>query len=1277
MNGEGTSRFSFDIDGMANFFQNSPFSFGGGDIFSCGPFGLLEHVANMIFILSMVEDRGGRNPISEFVVVLPPDSEHTVEDVRAAFANAVAVHRGRPLDEQELKVLPRRLQIVHAANLQVDAVTEIVERVRRNSVLILCAGAKYRDEAVEVPDAGPGQPGLEEDLWVPHFHSLAAKAVAVAGRNELYVALHTGKWRPHRKGNANLLLSVENCGLLTAEDDNDIDGVLAENAELWFAAIEAGRIGSVLAAIDELPGGFRRHKTGLKIQMLHRAGLAPQAVELIREDLRSGSDPSPEGRVKLAIIAVEAGAHDLAAELLNPAIRELATEEMLEAAVNLAYELGEKELESRSVAQLERMFPGSHHLQRHRLRLLLKARDYAGVTAMLAAPPPGIDQEVAAYYERLATGLSGADKSGYEAVLAEVANRWPGRLVQARLACIRDADARGLFSQALALCMTLELTGGNAQRSAWALLHAIEQLLIRRDEDGGLGIDPADLDRPVNALLGYLARNPADGETRQALAKLLSVKVTGTYGLPVIATATLKLVQATPAPTGNAPRLRARGQADYEESLMPFLKSALQWLADQRVVALGRTTLPAALLNGQADTLINGLSGLIEHVSQGLRDASDIDYIQKLLAIAVATAPHTSAPNIDLMLIRLVGGAYVTAGRVQHARNLAEHGLQVAGDDPLRSRIAWYGFADIYHRLHNLTESLVGMACALSCEAPVGPEEAWYETHGLIRLMRDLNMTAFARSLLPVAKQLFRTMGVEQPQGHRLETIELGLRFRELVMTIPAPENMAEFFATLADNCQTVIDLHDELAPVSILLAQAIRMAEASGIAVPDRTRELLEAALAALGEPNASMVRTLSIGGPSAKDVLSFAKRLEPARHSEDAAYDVRPVAMAARRLLGSKEAGDDAEIAAFAIELLADQAIKRQSADSGSALPCSIEEPAEIAKKISHAGISVTLLGVTDTNRVVRVTAERGELSATTVEPTDVFSKTAFDTWGEQYPYQYAFDSDDLNVFYNSMRELGISVAPTTPVLLVADVALQQLPANLLMASGELLGLQVPVAAAPSLSWLKEARDRPARTGAPLAWIPISDDPEAVQTLGTLADRLSGTLRDHSVDLDTGLAVPDRLKGAELAIVTAHGSIIPEGRFFQVVADDANMRLTPDAISSAVRDAGVVILFVCSAGRFDKHPMADTTTGLTKELLDQGCSAVVASPWPLNASVPAYWLPAFMDAWSAGATVIEANFEGNKAVERALGNSPANRLALTVFGDPLVTKRRETEPA
>ena len=82
---------------------------------------------------------------------------------------------------------------------------------------------------------------------------------------------------------------------------------------------------------------------------------------------------------------------------------------------------------------------------------------------------------------------------------------------------------------------------------------------------------------------------------------------------------------------------------------------------------------------------------------------------------------------------------------------------------------------------------------------------------------------------------------------------------------------------------------------------------------------------------------------------------------------------------------------------------------------------------------------------------------------------------------------------------------------------------------------------------------------------------------------------------------------------------------------------------------------------------PVANTTVGLAKELLNHGCSTVIASPWPLDSRVPSHWLPQFLDSWTAGHLVIDANFEANKAVERAMGDSPARCLAMTVFGDPL----------
>jgi hypothetical protein len=1276
MTSQRPRKHGFGIEDIQELYRNSPFDFGAGDIFSCGPFNTLEHVADLVFILSMVEDKDERNPITEFTVVLPPTSEHTAKDMRAAFSSAVARHRGRPLDERELEILPKRLKVVEAVNLQVRSAVTLVESAKRNSVVIVCDGGKYREEAPTRSAPAEGTIRLEEDAWVPHFHSLAVKAVAAAKQNELYVALNTGQWRPRRQANLDLLMSVDDCGLLTVENISDPDGVVAAHGDQWLADIKAGRIGSVLASIDALPDAMNNYKSALKIQMFHRAGLLPQAVELIQAEVTSGYNLSPEGRVKLALIAAEAGQNDLASGLLGPAIAELTGQELLEGALTIAGDLGETVLEEQCATKLQNTFPDSHHLQRHRLRTLLRTRDYAGMGAMLVAPPPGIDPETAAFYARLASGLSMPGKPDYQSLLADVSDHWPNRLVRARLACIRDADARGFVQDALALAMSLELTGKFAQRSAWALLHALEQLLIRRNEDGELGIHPADLDQPILALVRYLAQNPADGETRIALAKLLSVQVTGTYGLPVIAAATLKLAQETPVPTAqSAPtRQRAVGESDFSE-IGPFFRAAMEWLAAQGMVVLGRTVLPETLITAPADRLIYILSRMIEHVGHRLKVDSDFTYLEKLLTVAAATAPHTSTPNIDLVLIRLVAGMYVLAGRVQRARNLVEHGLHIAAGDPRRSRIAWYGFADTYHRLNNLTESLVAMACALSCEADIGPEEAWYETHGLTRLLRDLNMASLARSLLPRGRQLLQQIGAQESQRHRLETIELGLRFREFTARTPTSEEMADLIMAIAQNCNTVIKQHDELTPAAILLGQAIRMSEDHRINVPDDASEVLDAALTELGEPNASLIRTVSARGPMAASVLSLATRLERARHSEDAAFDVRFVAISARRLLDTAEASGDAKVAAFAIELLADQAIGRYSVTNRPALPSSIEEPGETAKEISRDGISVHLLGLAESNRVARVTAEAGELTDTVYEPVGIFSKDALDAWSKQFPYRYGFNSDEPNIFYNSMRELGLTAAPSIPALLITDVALQQLPPNLLMASGEFMGSTVPMAAAPSLSWLKDVRARPARSGAPFAWIPIADVPGADQTLAILADRVNPALQAHAITLDTGPVIPAGFSGAELAIIAAHGGIIPEGRFFQVVADDADMRVTSAAISGAVRNAGIVVLFVCSAGRFDKHPMADTTTGLAKELLDRGCSAVIASPWPLNAGVPAHWLPTFLDSWSRGSPVTEANFQANKAVERALGRFPANCLAMTVFGDPLLTKLTRAE--
>ena len=50
--------------------------------------------------------------------------------------------------------------------------------------------------------------------------------------------------------------------------------------------------------------------------------------------------------------------------------------------------------------------------------------------------------------------------------------------------------------------------------------------------------------------------------------------------------------------------------------------------------------------------------------------------------------------------------------------------------------------------------------------------------------------------------------------------------------------------------------------------------------------------------------------------------------------------------------------------------------------------------------------------------------------------------------------------------------------------------------------------------------------------------------------------------------------------------------------------------------------------------------------------------------------WLEPFLREWEDGATILQATKKANEAVGRALGEHPQYSLAMTVFGDLLLTK-------
>jgi len=238
--------------------------------------------------------------------------------------------------------------------------------------------------------------------------------------------------------------------------------------------------------------------------------------------------------------------------------------------------------------------------------------------------------------------------------------------------------------------------------------------------------------------------------------------------------------------------------------------------------------------------------------------------------------------------------------------------------------------------------------------------------------------------------------------------------------------------------------------------------------------------------------------------------------------------------------------------------------------------------------------------------------------------------------------------------------------------DTTLQRFPPNLLRIGDDFAGRLMPVASAPSMSWLAAralSQATEVNSGS-RAWIPTDTGPEKDMALDMLAERLKDDLKAHNVTLRRDAEVPDDMARSELSIVAAHGGLLPGERYFQKVSDNVNLAIYPETLAAALQDSGVVLLFICSGGRVDSHPQAETTIGLVKQLFNYGCASVVASPWPLNVSVPPKWLPVFLKKWDHGDTVAEAAFEANRVVANSLGGNPGDYLAMNVFGDGLLRK-------
>jgi hypothetical protein len=1239
-------------------------------------------------LLMRATDKEGRQVFRGATILLPPAEVTAVteENVFAALLRATQDLRGYPVDNEEEKVLRRIVRVLHAPSLVVGDLVRTVEEQGTRRLIAVAEASRFRDPAVNLPVTfGASATRLPEDRWAPHVTSLCRELVSAIQRMDSYAVVHVREVPARRPENRQLLLSVDDCYVLEFTKEGDMEEIIAARSEAWVTMAIQGRLEEVVAELGglDLSEGTKLHTL---VQLVNRTGRKGDTLELLRRLQPHLPSLPAEVAIQVAQFAANSGDEDLAQQLLPDGPDGIGDYIWLEEGLEVATQLEDNDRIVKFDARLEALVPGSERLRENRDRRLLLNCQEAAPGDQLRFTTAGFT----AHHLQLQTLLSESEPD-YEAVI-KVAHGWGQEWLElAVVCCAIHAWNVGQFRAAADAASVITSSEVYGRQATQVLLYSIRALMLREL----VPKEERDYYRELfQAAFQFLAHNPADHGIRSNLTSLLSVESCGDQGLPLIALTMLDLAEhgvATP-PREMTPAETTADLLSYE--VKTSIVNAIRWMGERGGGEPGVSIIPRELIVASPDDVVRALGQLAQRASGQLGEDADVASMEKFVFLACAVCPYaTQERDDDIRLMRLLGSQFATAGQFQHARDLAEQILLMGQTSLLRQRLAWAAFADIYHRCRNHVVALVGIACALETDVAVPSADLWQEVYTIHRILRDLGLFDLSSRFLPAMKKLLGDLGFDPATDPRVVAADLSLQLMQAHKT--SVDGLQELLAKIAAASESALGDRNLLFPLAVLLGQAAAKVEAAGGVVTPATLEILETALQQVGHKVANTIKTISAEKPSAHAVLAMFNEVQRAALLADVARDYAATGLAARRLLNADSQGAAVPFeAAFAVELLADHTVKLPS----STPVMTVDWATQYSYELNDAGCDIVFMALD----------EKGELSVTHVANREVRAidqprhdqtfRRRFDAWLLEFPRQYGKvdRSEGNNIFYLTMDKLDVRLPRAHRLVIIAEPALQQLTANLVVMPaedggfGHLAGTQSSIGALPSLTWLAAARAAP-RSGKTVykAWISAQLDieleegqesgrrdgsevqePDRAQTLDVALRRLTGSFQEFGFAVDTGRRLPRHMEDAGLAVVTAHGGLSSDGRYLRSIRDDEELVAAPSALASALEGVELVILFVCSGGRIDKNPWDNSTTSLPKKLLNGGSRAVIASPWPLNVLVTYNWLDPFLRAWEAGATVLDATRRANDAVAKHFGDVPQYSLAMRVYGDVLLTR-------
>lgn len=1201
----------------------------------------------------------GEKYIQGVSVIAPPRSvwDYSDDDIRAMVVKGLEDIAGEPCPEEVIPRISALVRVLRCNSLDANEAASAVAECGERQVILIPLSSKYRDPNLLLSGVrGRTVSRLAEDIWVPHAVSLGIACTKLAEPKGSVIVFDANEEPIVRKESFDALCAPELLFPLVLKTDatERLAGLLSTQIPRWVALSASGKAQQAYSEVDaaNLDASIKRQ---VLLQVAARAGEKSKVLSIVHEYLAELDTLSAETLARLGRLSNTHGDKDAALRFFDAAIDNLDELMWLEASLLTITSLGAHHLFERCWSRLDALFPTSVILRENRELRLLKLCE-TQVPAQAPVSRVGFED----VHNLVANELLPGMQVDYDALVSQVKRRWPQHTALASLCASLHALENRDLQAAVAYGVEAAKVEQHEALAVRILLGALKRMFLLEMGDDFV---VAPLRLALVVVLQFLGRNPDEASLRAEVASTLSIESAGAIGLPLLVTLALDVL-AQGATTKEPPEAI---EPASEQQFMVFFKLAMHWMSQQPAIEAGAMRLPPEIVGNDAKRYIASLTDVLRHAARHHEKTEDLVFLEQVAFMLCLLHPYAPEYSADLEGLRLLAAKVFLHGQPQRARDYAEQMLALSSDSDQRRRIAWGNYADIYQRARSPADALIGLTCAALTRAPLAPSDLFQEAYTLLRVARELHLFELARSALRACRRLYDVQCLGEQGEERLQGIELTLDVAQHG-TLSAVQ-LLELLERTRLHCEQVMQGVDELHPPAAHFLQIAGAVERAGGQLPPQCTALREELNRRLGPDVASLLRTISAPVPEAKDLVWLYNRLGTARNSEDAPTDYYTVVLAAARLLQQQEPDIATGDAIVAIELLSERGVEL----TGAPIPLETEWPTQFVRDLSQAGLSVLLLAVDSDDELVVVVAEAGDLRVIRPARKERSFKVRLDAWASEYPYRYgSIERDEGNgEFYKSMAEFELPMPRTKKVLVVMQPLLQQIPFNLALVDGEFAGEEQAIGMAPSLTWLNDARKRlPNASRARHAWISCSQQEDAYGSLDMIYARLEPVFEQHGFAVDTSGRMPVSVRGAGIAVVTAHGQLTQEKRYIHSIADEGTLTESVVTLARTLADVELVILFVCSGGRVDPHPMANTSVSLPKLLIDRGCRTVIASPWPLAVTVPGNWLESFLQSWDAGETAIEANLKANAYVRERLGPEPGLGLAMTVYGDVLLTR-------